>query len=511
MAINDENILEARNIRKSFSGVEVLHGVNFSLKKGEIHGLAGANGAGKSTLMKILNGVYRKDGGEILLKENPVHFTSPLEAADAGIAMVFQEFSLIPTMTVNQNIFLAREPLKRFMSIDHKESDRLTAQVLESLDIEVDPGEYVENLPVGTQQIVEIAKALSKESSVLILDEPTASLSNSEIEIFFTILRKLKEKGMSIIIITHHLQEILDICDRVTVLRDGNVELSERIESVTIDSIIKALVGHNVADQDFVTLSRSKAYDREADPCLEVKSLCYKNMVRDLSFQLRGGEVVGLAGLLGSGRTEVLKNIYGLLKPDSGEVVLKGEGVRFRHPAEAIGKGISFVPEHRHEHGIIKGQSVTDNIMLPVWKRYLKTLFISKQRAGEKTDELIRKLKIKTQAGSQLIEELSGGNQQKAVIGKAIVGNVEVLLLDEPTVGVDISSKQEILAVVRSLADEGKAVLMVSSEMDELVQVCDRILVIKDGSLIHEFNQHEDGTKLTEDILISASQGAVPA
>lgn len=505
------NMLVATNIKKSFSGVEVLHGVDFFLKKGEIHGLAGANGAGKSTLMKILNGVYRKDSGDIYIDGIVTNFKSPLDASEAGISMVFQDFSLVPTMSVSQNIFLGREPRKANGLIDHDYILKKTVEVLESLEVSIDPNEDIENLPVGTQQVVEIAKALSKDCRILILDEPTASLSRSEIKIFFELLKKLQAKGISIIIITHHLQEIVDICDSVTVLRDGDVVLNNSVKSITLNDIITALVGSKVNKSDFISLKKSESYNPDSDPCLKVENLCFESVLKNISFELRKGEVLGIAGLLGSGRTEILKNIYGLLKPDKGNIYVDGKPVTFKHPADARDNGISFVPEHRHHHGIIREQSVLDNILLTEWKSYSRAGFIQQKDAIEKSNTLIKKLKIKTREGKQLIEQLSGGNQQKVVIAKAIAGEVEILLLDEPTVGVDISSKQEILSAVRELASENKAVLMVSSEMEELAQVCDRVLVIKEGCLIHEFTRSKDEVTLTEDILISASQGSIPS
>ncbi len=505
MAVKNGYLLEARGIRKSFSGVEVLHGVDFLLENGEIHGLAGANGAGKSTLMKILNGVYHLDGGQIYLNGKIMAIKTPIEAAGAGIAMVFQEFSLISTMTVAENIFLAREPLHRILFINKEEIHARTLKVLERLKVDIDPDETLGNLSVGTRQIVEIAKALSKDCRVLILDEPTASLSQSEILIFFRILATLKEQGISIIMITHHLQEIMDICDRITVLRDGNVTLREKIDSICLEDVIKALAGQTVNREVFSRVYKSY---QGGTPCLEVKGLRYASLLSGIDFSLYKGEVLGFAGLLGSGRTEILKNIYGLLHPSGGEILINTKNVRVKHPADAQKEGVNFVPEDRHKNGIIRGQSLMNNIMLSVWKEYTHFLFLRLEEAAKKVGVLIKRLKIKTQGWSQLIEQLSGGNQQKAVIARAIAANTRILLLDEPTVGVDIASKQEILSAVRQFADENKAVIIVSSEMEELAQVCDRVLVIKEGRIIKEFNRRDD-VEITEDILMAASQGRV--
>ena len=508
MVLKSEYYLEAKGIVKSFSGVEVLHGVDFFLKKGEIHGLAGANGAGKSTLMKILNGVYSLDEGQIFMEGNAVYIKTPIDAAEAGIAMVFQEFSLIPSMTVSQNVFLGREPCGKVPFINHKEAKEKTLQALKQLKVNIDPDDFVENLSVGNQQIVEIAKALSKNCQVLILDEPTASLCQSEIQILFKILKTLKDQGISIIMITHHLQEIIDICDEVTVLRDGNVVLQEKTRLLKVEDIIKALVGREIEYGDFASIDEEKKVDHGSSICLEIKKLCYNSVLSDVSFKLMKGEALGLAGLLGSGRTEVLKSIYGLLRPSSGEIYVNNKKINFNHPADAQNAGIYFVPENRHKDGIIKGQTLLNNIMLSVWKKYTRSGFLNFRKAAEKTQALIKRLKIKTMDENQLIEKLSGGNQQKAVIAKAIAGDAEILLLDEPTVGVDVASKQEILGAVRKYAEEGKAVLIVSSEMEELAQVCDRVLVIKEGKIIIEFDR-KGTTEITEDLLLAASQGQV--
>ncbi len=497
-------ILSATAIQKGFGGVEVLHRVDFELKKGEIHGLAGANGAGKSTLMKILSGVHLRDGGEILIHNVPASYTTPIGAREAGISMVFQEFSLIPTLTVAQNIFLAKEPCRKGRIIDYAACVRKSGDIFTELGVNIDPEEYVENLAVGNQQIVEIAKALSQNASILILDEPTASLSHTEIESLFHVVRKLRDRGISIIIVTHHLQEIMDICDWITVLRDGHVSLSKSLLEAGLQDIIEAVIGRAIEHGELGQFVERGPIDKER-VLLEVKNLSIKDQIENISFKLHAGEILGIAGVLGSGRTELLKTLYGILPKDTGEITLAEKPVKIKHPADAQKHGVSLVPENRHKNGIITGQSLRMNILLPVWKRLTKGFWINDKKGKEKVYELIGKLKIKTTDAEQLMEHLSGGNQQKVVIAKSIIGDPGILLLDDPTVGVDVGSKQEILHTVSLLAKDKKGIVFVSSEFEELANLCDRVLIIRKGRIIKEFDRHR-GDNLTEGTLLGAAQ-----
>lgn len=499
-------VIAASGITKSFGGVEVLHGVNFELKQGEIHGLAGANGAGKSTLMKILNGVYLRDAGDILIRNNPARYKTPVGARAAGIAMVFQEFSLVPTLTVAQNIFLGTEPRLKGGLIDYKTCVRRTRDIFSELGVNIDPEEDVERLAVGNQQIVEIAKALSQNAAILILDEPTASLSHAEISSLFQILRKLRANGMSMIIVTHHLQEIIEICDWITVLRDGKVALSNALHDIDLQAIISAMIGRAIEQGEFDQFIERDSIDRE-QVLLEVKHLNVNGQVDDVSFELHAGEVLGIAGVLGSGRTELLKTLYGILPKDSGEIAIDQTPVQIKHPADAQKIGMTLIPENRHKYGLIKGQSLRMNILLPVWKRLTNGfgIWIDDQKGKRRVEELMKKLHIKATDSEQLIDFLSGGNQQKVVIAKNIVSEPRILLLDDPTVGVDVGSKQEILQTINLLAQEKKAILFVSSEFEELANLCDRVLIFQKGKIVREFDRRT-GTPITEGVLLEAAQ-----
>lgn len=505
-ALNETPLLELRGIRKSFSGVEVLHGVDFALRRGEIHGLAGSNGAGKSTLMKILNGVYHPDEGSILIEGRPCQFRDPLDASELGIAMVFQEFSLVPTMTVTQNIYLNREPKGAFGLIDEATCRAGAERVLSHLQVKIPASAELGSLSVGNQQIVELAKALSQNAKLLILDEPTASLSKSEIDALFSLLRRFKAEGYSIIIITHHLQEIMDLCDRVTVLRDGKVVLARETREASLSELIAAIAGREVKQDLRDSAGRSTALIGSGQVLLRVNRLTREGEYRDVSFELRSGEVLGIVGLLGSGRTEILKTIYGLQRQNSGAIELKGTPVSFTHPADARRAGVTLVSENRLKNGTIRGQSIMYNILLPIWRDFRKGPFIDDSRALTTAASFIEKLSIKCEGPDQPIEQLSGGNQQKAMLARAMAGEMVVLLLDDPSVGVDIASRQEILHSIRAIADAGAGIILVSSDPEELVQVCDRAIVLKDGEVLGELSR-DGGSAWTEETIEHAAQG----
>jgi len=493
--------LEVLDIYKSFSDNDVLKGITFGVRKGEILGLVGSNGAGKSTLMKIVNGVYKADKGTVEINGSAAQYRDAQGARNSGIAMVYQEFSLVPTMTVAQNLFLGTEP-KKGIFIDDESCIAQAQKAFKDFNVEIDPQEYVESLAIGDQQIVEIIKAILQQPAVLILDEPTASLTQKEISMLFGFINRLKQQGMAIILISHHLQEVKDICDKVVVLRDGKVALADDISKIELSDIIHAMIGRRFDKNEYIP-PQNKI--QRSEPVLEVKGLKWREKVRNINFRVYPGEVLGIAGLLGSGRTEILKNITGLYKPDAGEILIDGTRVMPGQPWDAIKNGIFLVPENRRKSGIIAGQSIRDNMLLPIWKKLKNRLFINDQKGREIAGEMIGKLSIKAVDMEQYIERLSGGNQQKVVFAKSLVTEPKALLLDDPTVGVDIEAKNEIANLVRNIADRGNAVLLVSSEMEELARLADRVLILKQGTVIDELSR-DNGDEITEQTLSMAIQ-----
>jgi len=499
----NETALELKNIHKSFFENQVLKGVSLRVEKGSIVGLLGGNGAGKSTLMKIVTGVYSKDEGEILIDGRPVEIHSAEDAKKNGISMVYQELSLIPTLTVIQNLFLNDEPHKG-LHIDEKECSRRAEELFANFKLkDIDPHAVTSDLPIGKQQLVEIAKALLKNPHVLILDEPTASLTQREIDLLFTFLRGLKEKGIAIILISHHMQEIEEICDRAIVLYDGNVALDDEVKNVSIQSMVEAMVGRSIEETN---IERKNPVDYSSRPLLQVQGMISPDgKVNGASFDIYPGEVLGIAGLMGSGRTELIKCIYGLMKPTGGSVVLDGkESGSGTKPWKSIDRGVFMIPEDRRRSGIVSIHSVKMNLFISGWKKFVSHTCINDRKADDKADELIKLLDIKTTGYDQELKNLSGGNQQKVVFGKSIFLAPKVLLLDDPTVGVDVEAKDSICHIIASIADSGSAVLLVSSEFDHLSKVCDRVLIMKQGRFTSELRRGRD--ELSENSLLVAVQ-----
>ncbi|MHB1394575.1 MAG: sugar ABC transporter ATP-binding protein [Clostridia bacterium] len=493
--------LEVLDIYKSFSNNNVLKGITFGIRKGEILGLVGSNGAGKSTLMKIVNGIYKADKGTIKINSNIGQYKDAQGARNSGIAMVYQEFSLIPTMTVAQNLFLGVEP-KNGIFIDDTSCIEQAKKAFRDFNVEIDPQAYVESLSIGDQQIVEIIKALLQKPAVLILDEPTASLTQKEIAMLFSFINRLKQQGMAIILISHHLQEVKDICDKVVVLRDGKVVLEGLVNNIELPDIIHAMIGRKFDKNEYIP---PKSKISRLKPVLEVKGLRWREKVQNVSFEVYQGEILGIAGLLGSGRTEILKNIVGLYEPDTGEILIDGSSFKLGQPWDAIRNGIFLVPENRRKSGIIAGQPIRHNMLLPIWKKLKNNFLINDQKGKEIAGDMIKKLSIKTTGMDQYVERLSGGNQQKVVFAKSLVTKPKVLLLDDPTVGVDIEAKNEIANLVRNIADQGNGVLLVSSEMEELARLADRVLILKQGIVIDELSR-DNGDEITEQTLSIAIQ-----
>ena len=498
---NGREILSAVKVSKSFNSVEVLHSVNFHLKRGEVHGLVGQNGAGKSTLMKIISGVYLKDEGEIFIQGKKAEYHTPGEAANFGVAMVFQEFSLIPSMTVADNIFLTREPRKNLF-VDQKELNKRALTLLKEHNVKINPKLDLSMLAVGKKQIVEIAKALSHNADILIMDEPTASLSSTEIQSLYKVIRKLKNDGISIVFVSHHLNEIMEICDRVTVIRDGDVVLLDEVKKLSLNQIISALVGKKLINKKILHKQKEKS---EAT-LLELKGLYLEGKYNNINFRLYSGEILGIAGVLGSGRSEILKTIYGILAYDAGEILVRGRKAKINHPSDAIKQRIVYVPEDRRNQGVIYGQSVRMNILLSIWNRITRA-FLIRENEGEKiVNRFINKLDIKTTNIDQFIERLSGGNQQKVVLAKSLSSEPQILLLDDPTVGVDIGTKRDIAKIIKQIADSGNGVIFVSSEFEELTELCDRILILQRGRIIDEIERAQS-SGIDEAMLLHAVQG----
>jgi ribose transport system ATP-binding protein len=494
-------VLEARGIRKSFGGVEVLHGVDFTLQPGQIHGIVGQNGAGKSTLMKILNGVYARDSGQIAIDGQTVDYDSPLGARAAGIAMVFQEFSLVPSMSVAQNILLTREPRANGL-IDRREERRRALAAIEPLGVAIDPDATVGDLPIGTRQLVEIAKANSQDARILILDEPTASLPSNEIAVLFDAIHRLASRGIAIAYISHHLQEVLAICSHVTVIRDGDVTLSARAGSLTIPQMIHAMLGRNLEGELVWQSTRA----RGERPILSVDAVS-RGKVRDVSFELHPGEIMGIAGLLGSGRTEILRMLFGIDRPEAGTITLDGRARRFDSPCDALRAGVALVPEDRRRAGLVPHHSVQDNILMAALHRISRWGFVRDRLGGRLASGVVERLKIRTPGLRQEVARLSGGNQQKVVVAKNLAVRPRVLLLDDPTVGIDVQSKADILDDVRALAGEGDAIVFVSSELGELSALCDRVLILRDGR-VDGWLDRAEGDDVSEEALSRAIQGA---
>lgn len=492
-------LLEMKGIDKSFSHVKVLQQAEFSLEGGEVHALMGENGAGKSTLMKILSGIYPKDSGTVTIKGKEQTLTSPLMAQQLGIVMIHQELNMIPHLTVMENIFLGREftigPTKL---IDWRKMKSESARYLSMLGIAIAPDAIVSDLSVGQQQMVEIAKALSMDADILILDEPTAALTDREIDALFHVIASLKERGVGMIYISHRMEEVFRLCDRITVMRDGRFVGTETVSETNMDQIVKMMVGREIKDR-FPKLDIKFGEEK-----LKVEGLTQKGVLHNITFSVRAGEIVGLAGLMGAGRTELAKALFGVTKVDSGTISVDGRSVNIRRPVHAIRAGIAFVTEDRKDEGLLLQMSVKDNFSMTNLGAVSNLGFLSGASEKRLSESMIKQLFIKTSGGEQAVGSLSGGNQQKVVIGKWLATKPQVLILDEPTRGVDIGAKKEIYDLMNKLASEGVAILMISSELPEVLGMSDRILVMHEGKLTGQFNRN-DATQ--EKIMTCATGG----
>ncbi len=478
--------LEMRDISKNYPGVRALDGVSFSINPGEVHALVGENGAGKSTLMKILAGAETRDSGEILLEGKPVQITSPIEAMDLGIGIIYQEFNLVPYMSAAENIFLGREPkasIPGFVNFRKMYDD--AQRMIDSLGVKLDVRSPVNRLSVAQQQMVEIAKATSRKVKIIAMDEPSATLTEHELENLFELIRSLKSQGVAIIYISHRLEEIFEIADRVTIMRDGQWVDTHNISEVTREDIIRYMVGRELTD----IIPKVKAKIR--NPVLEVKNLTRNGIIENISFKVHGGEVLGIAGLVGAGRTEVARAIFGADKIDSGEILVDGNHVDIDSPRDAIRHGIGLVTEDRKALGLILGMVVRENITLANLDSLSKLWFINLRREREIANKYVEDLMIKTPSIEQEVKNLSGGNQQKVVLAKWLFTQSKVLIFDEPTRGIDVGSKVEIYNLMNRLAESGVAIIMISSELPEILGMSDRILVMHEGKIAGELSREE--------------------
>ncbi|OCP10141.1 MULTISPECIES: sugar ABC transporter ATP-binding protein [unclassified Ensifer] len=471
-----EYLLSAEGIRKEFPGVVALDDVEFKLKRGTVHALMGENGAGKSTLMKILAGIYTPDKGDVRLKGVDIRLKSPLDALENGIAMIHQELNLMPFMTVAENIWIRREPKNRFGFVDHGEMNRITARLFDRLKIKIDPEIEVRHLSVANRQMVEIAKAVSYESDVLIMDEPTSALTEREVAHLFEIIRDLREQGIGIVYITHKMNELFEIADEFSVFRDGKFIGTHASSDVTRDDIIRMMVGREI------TQMFPKEEVPIGDVVLSVKNLTLDGVFRDVSFDVRAGEILGLAGLVGSGRSNVAETLFGVTPASSGTISIDGKTLSIDSPNTAIKNRMAFLTEDRKDTGCLLILDILENMQIAVLQdRFVKGGFVTEKQITAACEEMSRKLRVKTPNLQERIENLSGGNQQKVLIGRWLLTNPRILILDEPTRGIDVGAKAEIHRLVTELARNGVAVVMISSEMPEVLGMSDRIMVMHEG------------------------------
>lgn len=475
--------LEAREVTKRFPGVLALDRVSFRLRAGEVHALVGENGAGKSTLIKVLTGVYQPDEGRILFGGEEVTFASPRDSQAAGISTIYQEINLIPMRSVAQNVFLGREPRTRFGLLDTRRMNREAAEILARYGIDVDVTRPLHSLGLGTQQMVAIARAVSLDARVVIMDEPTSSLEAREVETLFRVIRQLRDEGVGVVYVSHHLDELYEICERVTVLRDGKLVHTGDLAELSKLQLIATMLGRELAEVERHATGFGEHHDVEREPVLQAQGLTRRHVLDGVSLDVRPGEVVGLAGLLGSGRSETAKAVFGAQPLDSGEIRVGGKAVKPGSPASAIKAGIAFLPEDRKSEGIIPGLSVRENIITAAMPRLSRAGLVSEKAQNEIVERFMTRLGIKASSPDQPVGELSGGNQQKVLLARWLCMNPKVLILDEPTRGIDVGAKAEVQHLIDELAEQGLGVVMISSELEEIVEGSDRVVVLRNGTV----------------------------
>lgn len=500
-------VLEARDIVKRFPGVLALDRVNFQIHAGEVHGLIGENGAGKSTLMHILAGAQRPDGGQILLDGRRIEFANAREALDKRISIVYQELNLIPYMTVAENVFLGRELRSRAGWINSREQNRRCAELLDQLDPTIDPRAEVNGLRVGQQQIVEVAKALNSRARVIFMDEPTSAISDQEIEVLFRLIESLKRDGIAVVYVSHKLDELLRISDRITVLRDGCLVETLSTKETDHDAVVRLMVGRELSEM-FVRTEAKPQGERLGVNCLSQKSATSGFLrVDSVSFSVAAGEVVGIFGLMGAGRTELLESIFGLRpRQTSGKIFVDGKECEILSPKDAVRCGIGLVPEDRKREGLVLQMSVEHNISLPSLMRMERGLLLSSRIERAHAEQCVQRFGIRTPSVRRSVRSLSGGNQQKVVLAKVLSTRPQILLLDEPTRGIDVAAKREIYELIDELKHRNLAIVVVSSELPELLGVADRIMVMCQGRKTAEFDRHE----ATEETVMRAAVPGVP-
>ena len=500
-----DSVLEMRHIYKTFPGVKALQNVDFTLKKGEIHALMGENGAGKSTLIKVLTGVEEFETGEIMIEgcEHTIINRSPQEAQQKGISTVYQEINLCPNLTVAENLFIGREPRKGGL-IDWKTMNRKASELLGSLDINADVTKTIDNYSIAIQQMIAIARAVDMSAKVLILDEPTSSLDDGEVEKLFELMRKLRAEGVGIIFVTHFLEQVYAVCDKITVLRNGQLVGRYTTAELPRVQLVAKMMGKDFDDLAAIKGEKDKgAAHSDEDIVIKAAGLGRKGYIKPFDLVIHKGEVIGFTGLLGSGRSESVRVLYGAERSDEGNLFIKGKKVVAKHPLTSMNEGMAYLPEDRKNEGIIADLSVRENLIMALQAKRGMFRLLSRKQQEEYTDKYIEMLQIKTASRETPIKSLSGGNQQKVIIGRWLLTNPDFLILDEPTRGIDVGTKTEIQKLVVKLAEEGMAVVFISSEIEEMLRTCDRMVVMRDGGKVGEL----DGGEMNESTIMSTIAG----
>ena len=497
----EQTVLEMKGIKKSFSGIYALSGIDFSLEKGEVHALLGENGAGKSTLIKVLGGIYQPDEGVIKIQGREVKINGVPAARENGIGIIHQEIVLVPYLTVAQNLFLGREIMTKRGTVDLVETNRRAKEMIESLGVDIKADTIVEELTIAQQQMVEIVKAVSFNANIIVMDEPTSSLSNEEVEQLFEIIENLKKKQVSIIYISHRMEELFRISDRVTIIRDGQYVGTRMTKETNPNELVAMMVGRDLESfyaRDYCDVDK-------AEVALRVKNLTQEGVFEDISFEVHKGEILGFSGLVGAGRSEIMEAIFGAKAYTSGKVFLKGKEVHFKNPMQAIKAGIALVPEDRKKQGLVLGNSVAFNMTLSSLHFYMNGIAVSEKKRKVVIDEYTKKLRLKAASPEIEAGSLSGGNQQKVVLAKWLATKPDVLILDEPTRGVDVNAKFEIYTTINELAKQGIAIIMVSSELPEIINMCDNVCVVRAGKLVGKLVKEE----LTQEEIMKYAAGGV--